>query len=122
MISETLRRLAAAGLGLAWLTKEKAEAVVQELIKQGEVSREEGKELLDELLRRAEMEKDELRRRVDAEVRRLIKGAGVASAEDVRRLEERIERLEARLDRLEGRLRAEGQESPPEGDSPATLS
>lgn len=121
MIPGLLRRLTAAGIGLAWLTKEKAEAFVQELVRQGEMSREEGRELLEELLRRAEMEKDELQRRIDAEVRRMMKSAGVATREDVRRLEERLERLEARLDRLAGQPAAEGdgeQEPPsaPEGE------
>jgi len=127
MIAGLLRRLSAAGLGLAWLTQEKAEAFVQELVRQGEMSREEGRELLEELIRRAEMEKDELQRRIDAEVRRIIKSAGVASREDVRRLEERIEGLEARLERLEARIEGlegqagaegAGEESPsaPEGE------
>lgn len=114
MIPGLLRRLTAAGIGLAWLTKEKAEVFVQELVRQGEMSREEGRELLEELLRRAEMEKDELQRRLDGEVRRIMKSAGVATREDVQRLEERIERLEARLGRLEGQPAAEGAgEEPP---------
>lgn len=115
MIAGLLRRLTAAGLGLAWLTKEKAEAFVQELVRQGEMSREEGRELLEELLRRAEIEKDEMQRRIDAEVRRIIKSVGVASREDLRRLEERIEGLEARLQRLEARLQEPGGQPGAEG-------
>lgn len=103
MIGNQLKRWATTGLGLALLTKEKAEELVQELIRQGEIGREEGKELLEALMRRAQSEKDELQRRIDAEVRRLVESAGLASREDIRRLEEQLRTLEARLARLEHR-------------------
>ena len=101
MLVEQLKRWAATGLGIALLTKERAEAMISELVRRGEISPEEGKDLFDSPLRRAQEEKDELQRRIDAAVRRVIESAGVASREDVRRLEDRLARLEARLERLE---------------------
>lgn len=104
MLGDQLKRWAATGLGLALLTKEMAETIVQDLVKQGEISREEGKELLDSLLARAQREKDELQRRIDAEVRRVIKSLGLVPQEEVRRLEEQVQRLQVRVERLEARL------------------
>lgn len=101
MLVEQLKRWVSTGIGLALLTKEKAEEIVQELIRQGEISRDEGKEILDGLIRRAQAERDELQRRIDAEVRRLLESAGLARQEDVRRLEEELRKLEKRVARLE---------------------
>ena len=54
MIGEAIRRVLATGLGLAVLTKEKAEELVNEFVRQGELSREEGERLLDDITRRAQ--------------------------------------------------------------------
>lgn len=101
MLSEQMKRWMAMGLGLALLTKEKAEAAVKELVEQGELSREEGRELLENLMERAQREKDEWKRRIDGELRRIAEAAGFAKEEDVRRLEEYIRQLEARVEKLE---------------------
>ncbi|HEY8531682.1 MAG TPA: hypothetical protein VIL08_05495 [Limnochorda sp.] len=120
MLGDQLKRWAATGLGLALLTKEVAESIVQDLVKQGEISREEGKELLDSLLARAQREKDELQRRIDAEVRRVMQSLGMVPQEELRRLEEQLHRLQARVERLEARLdqlTAGGAETPQEQEA-----
>ncbi len=84
------------------LTKEKMEEAVQELIKQGEVSKEEGKELLDNLMEKAEAQRAELSNRVNAEVQKVLKNVGLVRIEELERLKEKIQELEERLRRLEG--------------------
>ena len=84
------------------LTKEKMEEAVQELIKQGEVSKEEGKELLDNLMEKAEAQRAELSNRVNAEVQKVLKNVGLVRLEELERLKEKIQELEERLRRVEG--------------------
>lgn len=84
------------------LTKEKMEEAVQELIKQGEVSKEEGKELLDNLMEKAEAQRAELSNRVNAEVQKVLKNVGLVRIEELERLKEKIQELEERLRRVEG--------------------
>ena len=48
-LGESIRRLILAGIGAAAVTKEKAEAVLQELVKRGELTVEQGKVLNEEL-------------------------------------------------------------------------
>lgn len=102
MLSESFKRWLLAGVGLAVLTKEKMEEAVQELIKQGEVSKEEGKELLDNLMEKAEAQRAELSNRVNAEVQKVLKNVGLVRIEELERLKEKIQELEERLRRLEG--------------------
>ena len=115
MLVEQLKDWIATGLGLALLTKDKAEEMVQNLVREGKLSREEGRELLDHLIQRAQQEKDELQRRADGEIRRLLDAAGLARREDVKRLEAYIEKLEARIERLEA---SAVDASEPEGGQP----
>lgn len=94
------------GLGLAWITKDKAEEVVSELVRQGQVSLEQSREAVNQLLEEAEEQRGELTRFVNAQIERGIEAAGLARREDIRQLEERVARLE--------RLLASGQS--PDGD------
>lgn len=48
-LGESIRKLILAGIGAAAVTKEKAEAVLQELVKRGELTVEQGKVLNEEL-------------------------------------------------------------------------
>ncbi|NLN16094.1 MAG: hypothetical protein GX182_02105 [Firmicutes bacterium] len=102
MLSESFKRWLLAGVGLAVLTKEKMEEAVQELIKQGEVSKEEGKELLDNLMEKAESQRRELSKRVGDEVQKVLGSMGLVRKEDLDGLQEKIQELEERLRRLEG--------------------
>ncbi|MGE5575864.1 MAG: phasin family protein [Syntrophothermus sp.] len=90
-------------LGLALLTKEKADEVVKDLVKQGEMSKEEGRQFLENWAKRAEEEKEELRQRINAETRRILETTGIATRADVERLEARIRELEERVSQLESR-------------------
>ena len=102
MLAESFKRWLLAGVGLAVLTKEKMEEAVQELIKQGEVSKEEGKELLDNLMEKAESQRRELSKRVGDEVQKVLGSMGLVRKEDLDGLQEKIQELEERLRRLEG--------------------
>ena len=48
-LGESIRKLILAGIGAAAVTKEKSEAVLQELVKRGELTVEQGKVLNEEL-------------------------------------------------------------------------
>lgn len=90
-----LKKIGLLGIGIAALTKEKAEDIAKEFVEKGELSSEEGKELVMDLLKKSEEQKKELTKRVDNEVKKALKGL-VVSKKDIQRLEKRIEQLERR--------------------------
>ncbi|MCL4516924.1 MAG: polyhydroxyalkanoate synthesis regulator [Firmicutes bacterium] len=90
-------------LGLAVLTKEKAEEAVKDLVKKGEMSKDEGRQFLENWAKRAEEEKEELRKRIGAETQHFLETTGIATRADVDRLEARIRELEEKLSRFEPR-------------------
>lgn len=97
MLYETLKRLAVTGLGLAVLTKEKAEEIVQDLVNDGEITRAEGQELLNTWMKRIEKEKEDIRDRIQKEIEKLKTEVGVLSREEFSKLETRVRELEKRL-------------------------
>jgi polyhydroxyalkanoate synthesis regulator phasin len=67
-----LKQILYAGLGLVTITREKAEELVSELVKRGELSSEEGKDALNNILDRMQEERDKLRQRIQEQVENMI--------------------------------------------------
>ena len=110
MFYDHAKKLLATGLGLAVLTKEKAEELVKEWVQEGELSKDEGKELLDNWVRKVDTEKEEIRTRVQKEVHRIVEGAGAVTQEEVEGLRADLQRLEQRVQALETAAADDAQE------------
>ena len=81
------------GVGLAVLTKEKAEELVKELTQQAKLSEQEGKELFDGLLKQSEQARTEFQAKVDEAVLAVVKRLNLATKEDVENLRTKVEEL-----------------------------
>ena len=93
-MKNTIGKAISLGLGLAIAGKEQVEKTVEELVKKGEVTKGESKELVEHLLRKGE----EMKSQMEAIARQKVSSAfaekGIATVEDIKRLEARIEALE----------------------------
>jgi len=92
-----------AGIGLAAITKEKAEEVISELIKKGEMSSEEGKDLLNALMVRIQEESDRLKDKVNQQVEQAISSMNLVRKSDLDEVLQRLEKLEKKLEELQGK-------------------
>ena len=92
---EELRRMALITSGVAELTKNRAEQVVKDLVKAGDIRKDQTSGLVKELLRRSQENRKELTRFVRSEITHQIESLGLASGKDLERLERRITRLES---------------------------
>lgn len=100
MFSDLVRRSILLGLGAVSVTHEKAERLVDELVKKGEMSREEARSFVDQIVERGKQEKDEVQRMIKEEFGQWRENVGVATRADIARLEEQIKKLEEKLDQL----------------------
>ena len=82
------------GLGLAVVSKEQIDKLVDELVKKGEVSTAESKELARELFEKGEAEKKEMNIRIHEQVEKLLRDLNIPTKADIERLEQRIQDLE----------------------------
>jgi len=93
-MKDLLKKGLALGLGLAVVSKEQIEKLVDELVKKGEVSTAESKELIHELFEKGEAEKKELNSRIREQFEKLLKDLNIPTKADLERLEQRILELE----------------------------
>ncbi len=80
------------GLGAAFMTRDKVERELDNLEKQGEISRDEVKKFLQEAKERGEKEQQEVDERIRTKVREALDDFGVATKEDVQELKKMLSR------------------------------
>ena len=85
------------GVGLAVLTKEKAEELVKELSEQAKLSEQEGKELFDGLLKQSEHARNDLQTKLDETVLAVVNRLNLATKDEVSSLKAKIEELSAKI-------------------------
>lgn len=75
--SDNIKRYLDAGVAFTQMTRERAEEIVKELVKQGEVARKEAESRVEELVDRSRRQTEELVGLVRAEVARQLKALGL---------------------------------------------
>ncbi len=93
---DELRRAALITSGVAELTRHRAEQVVKDLVRAGDVRRDQTSSVVKELLKRSADNRRELVNLMRSEIRNQMQTLGVATSRDLERLERRITRLEDR--------------------------
>jgi polyhydroxyalkanoate synthesis regulator phasin len=88
--NDTLRRYLDAGMAFTQLTRARAEAIVKDLVKAGELQREQTQEALEDLLERSRKNTDQLRDLVRKEIREQLASIGLATKDDIARLERKL--------------------------------
>jgi len=94
---DLIHKILYAGIGFAALTEQKAQEIVEELEKRGELSGEEGKKLAQDLINRARKQSEQFRQTISDEVNKIAHKCCWVSRKDLDELKTRIEQLEKRL-------------------------
>lgn len=85
------------GLGALFMTRDKAEQMVNEMVEKGEINRDEAKKFIDEAIKRGEEEKTELRDMIQKEVQELKQTFAHPRQSEIEELKARIQALEEQL-------------------------
>lgn len=99
---EEMRRVALFTSGVAELTRHRAERMVKQWVKEGELRRDQTAQMVRSLLEISEHSRRELSALVRSEIRNQVEALGLASKRDVQRLARRLDRLEASSKRRAG--------------------
>ncbi len=91
--NDVLKRYVDAGIAFTALTQTRAEALVKDLVKAGEVQADQAREAVADLLERSRKNSEKLIETVRAEVRTQITNLGLVSQADLDRIEKRISSL-----------------------------
>jgi len=99
--------------GAADMTREKAQELVDELVKRGEAAREESSTMVDDLVRRGQRQREELQTLVRREVSDTLSKMNLVTKDDAARLERRIQEMETLVEDLRAGAAAEPVAAPP---------
>ncbi|OYD16901.1 hypothetical protein CH333_02325 [candidate division WOR-3 bacterium JGI_Cruoil_03_44_89] len=95
----TFEKLFLAGLGLLDLTREKAEKLVEELVKKGEVAKEKQSEFVEKLLEKTEKGRSEIEKIVERTITKVMKKLDIAAKSDIEKLIKKIDELGKKLEK-----------------------
>lgn len=94
---ESLKKLMLSGLGAALISKEKAQALIDEMVAKGEVTLEEGKKLHNDITDKVDEHKEIAESKIDAQIQKSLDRLGVPNKERFEMLENRVKALEDKI-------------------------
>ncbi len=101
-MKDLLKNVIYAGVGAAFLTRDKIEEVRGELVEKGKMTKDEGKEFVDDLIKRSESAKDELELWLTRQVEDRVNQLNLATTDEVADLRRQIEELQVVINRESG--------------------
>src|SRR3982751_2452250 len=93
--NDMLRRYLDAGIAFTQMTRERAEAIVRDLVKTGELQRDQAQKNVDDLLDQSRKNTERLLEMVRKEIQDQLQSFGLATKSDVERIESRLSTLES---------------------------
>jgi polyhydroxyalkanoate synthesis regulator phasin len=96
-VEELWRKAKLFGLGVLDFTKEKVEALVEDMVKRGELSETDTPRAVAELMEKAKSEQEAFMDKLKGVVEKVVSGAGLARTADLEALEKRVADLEKKL-------------------------
>ena len=96
-MSDLIKKTILTGLGIASLTKEKAESLVKDLIKEGELSKSEGAKMTKDLLEKIEKNKEDLENKIEKTTAKALAKLNVPTHREITDLKKKIENLDKKL-------------------------
>ena len=109
--TDLLKRYLDAGMAFTAMTQARAEAIVKDFVKAGEVQAEQARETANELLERSRQNSEKLAESIRKEIKQQVSNLGLATKDDIARLERKI--AAASAPRKSGYARSPRRGSPP---------
>ncbi len=98
-MKDMVKNVLYAGIGAAFLTRDKIEELKTELVDKGKLSREEGKQFVDDLIQKSQRAKDELELWINKRVEEKIDQLDLATKDDIADLRRKIEELQVAINK-----------------------
>lgn len=94
------RKTMLASLGVYSLTREKAQDLMTDLVKRGELSKDEGSKFVKAMLERADEEVTHLKKLVDKRVGEAVSKIGPSYDKEFKKLNQKIDKLSKQVEKL----------------------
>ena len=94
---DIIRKAVLLGLGAISLTKDKAEEVVDDLVKRGEVAAGERFKAVDNLLKEAEKQEKEFELKISGIVQKIVADMGLPTKKDLEEISNTLKKIESKM-------------------------
>ena len=94
---DIVRKAMLLGFGVLSLTREKAEEVVDDLIKRGELATGDRFKVVDRLINESERHEEELRKKITGAVQKIVADLGLPTKKDLEGIGETLKRIEQKI-------------------------
>lgn len=94
---DIIRRAVLLGLGVISLTKEKAEEVVDDLVKRGEVASGERFKAVDTLLKEVDKQEKVLEQKIAGTVQKVVADMGLPTKKDLEEIASTLKKIESKI-------------------------
>lgn len=98
---DLIRKTVLAGVGFAALTKEKAEEIIHELTKAGNISEEEGRKAVEELMEKSEKARKDFEKQVEKLVTSAMEKLDIPTRKDYEKLKRDISKVKLDIKKLQ---------------------
>lgn len=98
---ELVKKALLTGVGVAALSKEKAEELAKDIAEKGKMTEQEGQKLVDQLLTSSEEARQELQKQIETKVQSVLEKMDLAKKSELDALKLEIEALRKKLDQAE---------------------
>src|SRR4051794_25220020 len=88
--NDVLKRYLDAGMAFTQMTRSRAEAIVKDLVKAGEIQQKQAQKQVDDLMERSRKNTEQLLELIRKEIATQFSSLGIATKDDIARLEARI--------------------------------
>ncbi len=98
-MSDFLKRAILTTLGTVSLTRKKAEGLVKDLVKHGDLTQIEGKKLINDLTKNVEKERDAIEKNTERIIRNILKKTEIPTRKEIVDLKNKIEQLSKKINK-----------------------
>ena len=99
-ITESLRRVLLASIGVVAVTKDELKDFIDKMVERGEIAEQEGKKLLNELMEKRKRKTSEAEEVASTRMREMLDRMDVPTKADISALSEKISALSKKVDEL----------------------
>jgi poly(hydroxyalkanoate) granule-associated protein len=89
-----IRKMTLAGAGLAIITTEKIQEMMDDLVKKGEMTEKEAREVVNEFIEKSKLARRDLEEKVEKTITAFLNRMNIPTRKELDEIKERLERLE----------------------------
>lgn len=96
-MADVLEKTVALGLGTILMTRDKAQEMIDDLVKRGQMSQDDAGKMVDEIMERGREGRQEIMAMVKDQVKNVLDQMNVATKDDIAHLEREIRKLDREM-------------------------